>query len=136
MRADELTLQIRDDRTRFAPGEEVAGVVSWQLSGPPRAVVVRLIWLTRGKGTGDVGGGAEVRFDAPAMADRKEFRLRVPDGPYSFSGKLISLIWMLELAVEPSGEARQIELTVSPTGREILLHGSGQGGGGDLARPG
>ena len=128
MRADELTLQIRDERTRFAPGDEVAGVASWQLAGPPRAVVVRLIWLTRGKGTGDVGVGAEARFDAPAMADRKEFRLRLPGGPYSFSGKLISLIWMLELAVEPSGQARQIELTVSPTGSEVILHGSGQGG--------
>jgi hypothetical protein len=45
----------------------------------------------------------------------------LPEGPYSFSGKLISLIWALELACSPGSETVRREITVSPTGHEIVL---------------
>jgi hypothetical protein len=45
----------------------------------------------------------------------------LPLAPYSFSGKLISLIWGLELVLEPSQETARFEFTLSPTGEEIML---------------
>ena len=121
------TLQIatRDGRRQFFPGDEIEGTASWQLGEPAKAVELRLFWYTRGKGTTDAGIVDRARFDHPAQTDEYTFRLKLPDGPYSFSGKLISLIWALELVVEPSGEAERLEFTVSPTGKEIVLSGAG-----------
>jgi hypothetical protein len=60
-------------------------------------------------------------FDGAGAEDRHEFRLRLPSGPYSFSGKLISLIWALEVVAEPGADAGRQDITLSPTGRELVI---------------
>jgi hypothetical protein len=94
-------------------------------SGKPPSVVGRfgllLRWYTAGKGTRDVGVAQTLRFDGPGAHGSKDFSFPLPDGPYSFSGKLISLIWAMELTVSPSSETIRREITFSPTGREIIL---------------
>ena len=45
----------------------------------------------------------------------------LPPAPYSFSGKLISLIWAVEVVAEGIKEASRLEFTLSPDGREITL---------------
>jgi len=113
-------------RTRVRVGVRVRvrvrGRALWILDEPPKAVEVRLFWYTEGKGTQDVELIDSVRFDAPPQRDQKDFRFTLPDEPYSFSGKLISLIWALELVVLPSDETERIPITVSPTGCEVVLH--------------
>jgi len=99
----------------------VEGTVSWRLDQPAETVELRLFWYTQGKGDQDVGVVAAVPFASPGLADRRPFRVRIPEGPYSFSGKLISLLWALEAVVEPGARAYRIEITVSPTRREILI---------------
>ncbi|MCX8038728.1 MAG: hypothetical protein N3D11_17075 [Candidatus Sumerlaeia bacterium] len=117
-----LQITLHDNRTEFLPGETVEGRVSWQLAQPAKSVEVRLFWFTRGKGTTDVEVAATARFDRPAPSDQQPFRFTLPKAPYSFSGKLISLVWAIELVVEPSGETERVEIVLSPTGREILLY--------------
>jgi hypothetical protein len=63
-----------------------------------------------------------VPFANPGSQDRRTFRVRLPEGPYSFSGKLITLTWALEALAQPGDRAGNIFLTVSPTGEEIRLH--------------
>ena len=117
------TLQIRmqDDRTRFLPGEDVVGTVSWELDRPADRLELRLFWYTQGKGTQDVAIVETVAFENPGAQEQHAFRLKLPEGPYSFSGKLISLIWALELVAKPSKEMARQEIVVSPTGVEVLL---------------
>jgi hypothetical protein len=70
------------------------------------------------------------RIDNPGALGSDPFSFTLPPGPYSFSGRLISLIWALELTCTPSHETVRKEIVVSPTGREILLTsvaGQGQG---------
>ena len=117
-----LRISLREDRTRFLPGDEIVAAAHWTLDGPPKAVEARLFWFTRGKGTQDVNVVETARFDQPLAEEARPVRFRLPEAPYSFSGKLISLVWALELVTEPSGESTRVELTVSPTGEEILLH--------------
>ena len=105
----------------FAPGEAIAGTVSWQLDAPPDAVEVRLFWYTRGKGTTDVQVVKAQHFAAPGSAGRRTFKFVLPAEPYSFSGKLISLIWALEAVVQPGERSARRELVVAPGGREVLL---------------
>ena len=118
---DWLQLEARDGANAFLPGETVEGTASWQLDPPAETVELRLLWFTQGKGDQDVGVVATQPFPEPAAKDRRSFSLQLPDGPYSFSGKLISLGWALELVAEPGSRASRLEITVSPTRREILL---------------
>lgn len=119
-----VRLAVRDDATRFRPGDEVVAAAYWKLERPPKAVQVRLFWFTRGKGTQDVTVVETVAFDRPLMEEARPARFQLPEAPFSFSGKLISLTWALELVVDPSGESARVELIVSPTGEEILLQPS------------
>lgn len=54
------------------------------------------------------------------MTDRRDFRFRLPAGPYSFEGKLITLAWALE-AVIAGAVLGRLEITVSPTGEPVRL---------------
>jgi hypothetical protein len=116
-----LTLEMRDGKKAFQPGEAVSGAAFWKLEQAPKSVEVRLFWHTRGKGTEDVSVVNTVRFENPLSEEARLFRFEAPNGPYSFSGRLISLIWGLELVVQPGQPSAQVEITISPTGREVLL---------------
>ena len=115
-------LEITGGKTRFLPGEMLQGVVHWELAKTPTFVEVQLTWRTRGKGTEDSAVAVHTRFENPARSDRKEFRLPSPRGPYSFSGKLVSLVWSVVALAHAVDESPHVDLTVSPTGEEILLH--------------
>lgn len=118
----ELKILLRDERRSFRPGETVEGVAGWRLDKPPTSVELRLFWFTRGKGTEDVAVLNRHRFDAPQLEEGRRFSFVLPAEPYSFSGQLISLIWALELVVEPGERSTRVELVMSPTTEEILLH--------------
>ena len=119
---NEIRILLRDDQRNFRSGETVEGVAGWRLEKPPRSVELRLFWFTRGKGTEDAGVASQLQFDAPQPEEGRKFSFKLPAEPWSFSGQLISLIWALELVAEPGGHTARVELVVSPTGCEILLH--------------
>lgn len=117
-----INVETRDGVTSFRPGDPVEGRAWWHIDSPaPTEVVVRLFWYTQGKGTQDLGVVAEESFPAPGVQDRRTFSFHLPAGPFSFSGKLISLLWAVEVVAQPGGESARFEFTVSPTGDEIRL---------------
>ena len=117
-----LQLQCDGDRTVYAPGDSLQGSASWTLDFTPREIEVRLYWKTAGKGTTDVTIVDRVSLGGGADEGRQPFQFRLPRQPYSFSGRLVSLVWGLELAVEPGREAHHLELVIAPGGRAIVLH--------------
>jgi len=115
-----LSIELKDNRTALEPGETVVGEASWQVDHA-KSVQVRLFWYTGGQGTRDVQIiESKPNADAPP-AGQTSFSFQVPDEPYSFSGKLISLIWAVELVIEPGDHSTRAEFVMSPGGREILL---------------
>lgn len=114
-----LALELRDGDTSLRPGEKVAGMVRWDLPQAPASLEVRLFWYTQGKGMRDVGTAAVMEVQNPGPAGEKPFSLEVPQGPFSFSGRLVSLCWAIELVAEEPDEAERLDLVVSPTGEEI-----------------
>lgn len=116
-----LVIELEDGRTSFRPGQTVSGEARWELEKDPTEVVLRLFWFTEGRGTRDVAVVNSERFEAPGFHDRRTFSFQLPEGPYSFSGKLISLIWALELIADPGDRTARRMLTVGPGGREVLL---------------
>ena len=117
----ELEIRTREDRTDFLPGEELAGEVSWQTDSAPGPVELRLFWHTEGKGTRDVEVIESISFNVPGRQDRRDFRFQLPESPYSFSGKLISVVWALELVLPSTGDTERIDIVISPTRAEIAL---------------
>ncbi len=116
-----LDITTTDRRTVFAPGDVITGKAGWSLEEAPREVELRLFWYTSGKGDQDVVVVDTVRFDAPGHQDQRAFSLRLPDGPLSFSGTLITLAWALELVAQPGSETSRLDLLVTVIGREIRL---------------
>lgn len=131
----ELGVFIANGRTSFRPGETLSVSVLWALPEKPATLEARLFWYTRGKGTEDVGIVAVERIEAAPAAGERNLSLKLPVQPWSFSGKLVSLLWAVELVAEPGGQSARAEFTLSPDGAEILLHGDG-GEGGALVKGG
>ena len=117
----ELTIQLENEETGYRPGERVRGKVTWSLSEQPSSAELRLFWRTQGKGDEDLEVAKCISFDIPSRSQTEAFEFDLPTEPYSFSGKLISLIWSLELSVMPSDDAVRSEITISPTREEIRL---------------
>lgn len=120
-----LRIELTDGRTAFTPGQPISGRASWRVGDAPASAELRLFWYTSGKGTQDVGVIDTVVFAAPRADDRRDFTLVLPREPYSFSGRLISLSWALELVLEPGSRVERQELVLSPTGREVVIDREG-----------
>jgi hypothetical protein len=116
-----LTLELADGTTEFRPGEPIRGQARWQLDEPQEAIEVRLFWYTEGKGERDVGGLETERAEGPGLEGSRGFNFEAPRAPHSFSGRLITLLWAVELVALPSGEAERVDIVVAPTGKEIRL---------------
>ncbi len=116
-----IRLALREGRTTYRPGDEVAGTVSWQGEGGSCSIFVRLLWSTYGKCTPEAEVVAEERLADLRPISEGAFRLRLPDAPFSFRGRLVALAWRVEAVAEGEKEAAAVELEVSPSGHEILL---------------
>ena len=109
----------RSDSSR-KPREVLELIVQWSLPSVPTSLEARLFWFTRGKGTEDVGVVATEPVPSPGANGEHRVRFTLPEAPYSFSGRLISLIWAVELVADMKTAARW-EFVLAPAGREILL---------------
>jgi hypothetical protein len=116
-----LRLGLRDNREAFAPGEEIAGAANWELDAEPKSAAMRLYWYTRGKGSEDAAVVESVAFESPQLGDTRTFSFQAPASPYSFSGTLISLIWVVELLIQPGNHFKRVGIVIAPERREVEL---------------
>ena len=122
----DVSIELADERDTYRPRETIRGRLRWDLSGQ-RADTLRLelLWHTEGKGTRDADVVDTLTIEQPPVRGERAFAFTLPAGPYSFSGKLLSVLWELQAIVEPSDEVTQHALVVSPTGREVDLLAEG-----------
>ena len=116
-----LRIDINGGQRGHKPGETIGGRVTWQVDEEPQSAELRLFWFTSGKGTQDVGNIDAVAFQMPRMHDERMFSFALPRQPFSFSGKLISLVWALELIVEPGSNVARETFVLSASGSEVVL---------------
>lgn len=106
---------------QYCPGENISGRIEWLELEDTDRIETRLIWYTEGKGDQDVGVAVSIPAKLTAPNGNLPFELTAPSRPYSFSGKLISLIWAVEVVQFPSREGERERITISPDGEEIVL---------------
>jgi hypothetical protein len=116
-----LQLALDGDTLSFVPGAQILVTASWNLGVSLKNIELRLFWYTQGKGDSDVHVVQQLAFPNPELQETKRLAIRLPDAPYSFSGKLISLIWAIELVAEKSNEAARLEFVMAPGAREVIL---------------
>jgi hypothetical protein len=116
-----LAIQLAQSRTGFYPGESIEGTVQWRLPNAPRTAELRLCWYTRGEGGEESEIISAQKFDSSSPSEQRGFRFVAPSEPYSFSGQLISLVWVLELVVEPGNEFERVEIVIGPEGKTVEL---------------
>jgi hypothetical protein len=131
----DLRVELEEPGAAFRPGETIQGTASWSLLEAPEALEVRLFWFTQGKGDQDVGVMETAALEGAGREGSRDFTFTAPEAPLSFSGKLISLVWAVELVALPRGDAGRCELVISHTGEEIRIDTSDgeaepEGGGG------
>lgn len=117
-----LKFEIENAQSHFQPGSQIRGRAAWHLEQAPEAVEMRLLWHTEGKGTRDVNVAESIELQGEGTWGDCEFVLNVPEGPYSFSGKLVSLVWAVEIVAEPSNESFAEIITIGVADGEITLH--------------
>jgi hypothetical protein len=113
---NKLTIELDKQEGGYLPREEVRGTAGWMLDKSAAALELRLFWFSEGHGTQDVSIVDTQRFDHPAPSDQKTFRFRLPAEPYSFTGKLFTVQWALELVTLPGGQSEKHPFILSPTG--------------------
>ena len=118
---ERISVETANGQTAFDSGAEVRGQVEWEFTNPAKRIEIRLFWYTLGKGTTDAQVVKIHRLDVMTPHGREPFRFVLPEEPYSFSGKLISLVWAIEAIADPGQRTARLELVVAPEGKEIQL---------------
>ncbi len=63
----------------------------------------------------------DIKKIKPLAQGKMNFQFELPDAPYSFSGKLITLTWSVEFIDDTGKNVAAEEFFLSPTGKEIQL---------------
>lgn len=116
-----LEINLAGGKTGYLPGEAICGTVAWALDHPEPGIELRLFWYTQGKGSQDIILIEKKRFDQPALQAQQPFQFMAPQEPISFSGQLVSVVWALELVLDAGRGSTRSVITISPTGKEIVL---------------
>lgn len=117
-----MAIDIHLDAAALEPGSELRGKVTWQAGvEQPRSVTISLLWHTEGKGTEDVEIVDQIEVENPPVSGSREFSFTLPGFPWSFSGTLVSLVWRVEVGIEPGGLVDYRNLVSAPGGEEIRL---------------
>ncbi len=114
-----LRITTNDNRTWFKPGSSISGSVSWVTEDQVEHLELRLFWYTSGKGSEEAEIVDRLSVVTPEPSGERRFSFKAPEGPYSFSGRLITLRWALELVLEPSKDVERLDLIVSPRPVEV-----------------
>jgi hypothetical protein len=108
-------------RSAFEPGQTVPVTAKWDLKSPLDAVELRVVWNTASRGDVELQIAKAVRIESPHPSDTLQMTLTLPRQPYSFSGKLVSLVWALELVAIPSLASTRTQITIGPGGKAVRL---------------
>ena len=121
MKGPSLALEFADEQRAYHPGERVRGTAVWSLQAEPAALEVRLFWKTTGKGNSELEVVDSTRVARPALRGQFAFDLLLPPRPYSLNGRLISIVWAVELVVMPGELAHTQPIEVGPDGGAVAL---------------
>jgi hypothetical protein len=115
----QLALMPVEGNASRRPRDVIELRAQWAWDAPVDELEVRLFWYTIGKGREDFSVVELQSVESPLPNEARSFRFTLPEGPYSFVGKLALLQWAIELIAGKS--VARWEFTLGPEGRAIEL---------------
>jgi hypothetical protein len=82
-------------------------------------VQLYLLWYTEGKGDEDTAIVEQLELAAGELRGDVRFSVKLPEGPYSFEGRYISLQWALELVTKDPFNVVRENIMVSPWVKKV-----------------
>lgn len=109
-----LSVELDNSKSHFSPGESISGTAKWNLSGECGDAEVHLLWYTEGKGTRDADILESLTKPNSSNVGELKFHWKLPHSPYSYSGKLLSILWKVELIIDGVDEIGEASFTLTP----------------------
>lgn len=113
---------IEVDRINIAAGSTISGVVKWQSIEQSEPLELRLSWHTEGRGTMDRKIIYQQALPIVTHLQSHRFSIKAPEGPYSFTGRLIELIWTISCVSKKGKVLDSTQLYLSRDGRAVELY--------------
>jgi len=114
-------LNISIDKNNYQPREKIQGNIRWQLTKPPKEICLQIGWQTEGRGTQDNRVEYEQVFTTDSHSGTENFYYELPASPYSFSGKLIELNWLILVYTKKGKTQASTDIIVAPDGVPVTL---------------
>lgn len=106
------SITIHGVRTSYRPGEAVSGTVEWRADPPPRAMVIKLFWVTSGAAPRQIGVVDSSTVERLNPSGTNHFEFCLPEGPWSFDGELVRLTWAIEAILLPSKQNTHVKFSL------------------------
>ena len=108
-----ISVKIDDDMVMA--GEFLTGRVYWS-GRRPRRIIVAAVWETEGEANRVRGVGRAMEHVPRGAEETFPFRLLIPhEGPITFNGELVSVVWKLKVRVDQRGLDEFEELALRVT---------------------
>ena len=104
------TIGVILEKTRYQPGERIAGQAGWQFGAQPKHGFIRLFWRAHGSRPDDLEIVDEKAIDFPQAAQVVPFEFKLPESPYSYKGHLFSISWGVELVLDGHSDVAEFEM--------------------------
>jgi hypothetical protein len=117
-----LEVRLTAEPAAYRPGDVLEGEASWKLDQPTPALNLKVYWTTDGdSGLTDPPVLAHDKtFPISGLEGKQAFHMDLPQGPWSFQGKVFSVRWFVEIGLEEDFRSRT-EFVLGPEGRAIRI---------------
>ena len=120
---NKIELKLINEHNFFKPGSILKGNIIWNIDIIPQTITISLCYWTEGRGTEDAVSIAKEEVKITNPSGEQPFEFPIPNSPWSFSGKLISVNWAVAAEIRSKNLFTLIPITISPTAAEINLYG-------------
>ena len=120
MNADSIV--IRGVQASYRPGTSISGSVEWSTTKAIDALVIKLLWMTSGASPCQIGVVDSFKIGQPNSYGTSGFEFHIPEGPWSFEGRLLGLAWAVEAVALPSKQHVQVIFEMMPAHHSSNLY--------------
>ena len=118
---DKISIELKDGKTSYNPGEKIRGKLEWELAQEVPEITINIFWYTEGIGEQDSELAKTEVIKAPLQNDRQNFEIDLPMAPYSYSGQITALKWAIEATAMKDKVKDVKEFSMTPGNREVIL---------------
>lgn len=112
-----ISLTPTDPSTARKPGDTLEIDGAWELDLRPLVREARLVWYIQSQGAPEARVVATQEVRRANEKGTQRFQFTLPEWPYSYTGRLFSLQWAVDLVLDD--QSARWEFTLGPDGKPV-----------------